>query len=1335
MSNYSAADRGGYSAWKGFSSQTVYIAYRLIVEKDNLKKYFPESIEDLKIVDSEDSIIELVQIKNLSSDLSLSDLNPNHEGGFLKRVLYARQQNKELLVRLVSFGDVGPELLRWTIESGSDLPDDSISNKLKDQGYSEEDMKWLRTSILIKKENEDQLKQKIFDEFNSNIETIVSPNVCFDVLINYVAELSRHQKSTSKLAWQEKTRAISMGLASISGWKNQFGKTILPLSEYQNFSSDDMELQRKAYNNGVNALPQHIQNDFDIRRPYWLKVLREHQDANSITILHGASGQGKSSLAYRYLIDNYTDNEIFIVSGIANMQQAIDISAALRELYKNEYNLIVYIDVRPYDRNWVWLIEQIYMLNLKVPVLVTIREEDFNRNPIDRNHIQFNDIELVLNETEAQELYNRYGTDKHISFADSWKDFGEHGLLMEYIFFLRENESLKNRLRNQIEKIILNEENSDNWLLALLIISYAGRKEVPINSKKLLDNINVEKYLRMMEVFNKEYLVKNLDDNISLGSLHPVRALLLSEILFNKLLADEESILLQVIQCMDYYPQTLLIDFFYRKSVSTAFVNSLSDISYTTWASYAGIIESLLWLSVWQYYNKHKRIIGEGNALTNNTFVFLMMTDITGYYKLDTSLIIDVFKKKNPERIQKIEGLLQKVEEKSINYCHVDNFMKQTVMKLPFKDELKSDALTYCGFALFWHAQRGSVIEESFFNDAIEHIDYSDVLSACELALGIQCQRWTNHYHTILNKIKPILAAELNIAYLDDTSNILQAYVINDVSSPEDNYTNNTKVMLAVDALRLLYFEKAEYHVTLIGTEIIKGIPVIDNAKTIKNERLPFQWITRLNGWFNKIDEYDRALRDWKDVYDYIRNTRREFCEISDSLCKAIDYYFKRQNCSKFVNEEYQLKESSFKQKISYYITPPKCAMNKYGIRDGISYFTEKFSVSENNNKSNHKSNVDESTDNVKRPTNAIIKTYFDYVQDIQNFLNQKGVLIIDKFKRADISNQGRLSYVNLMFALQKYPQMASLFDVFFNKYVQEEGCWEREKTSIFLLGAMWEYLYKVPLREENSVLYNKKREINQKKDIISNLIEKGISSIPGVLKVVYPDNREIFILLDVLHAESFVTELYRVFSGLFTDFEYATWDYAYVALMIQRINVQYAYCSKPTLGGFQVNVMDFTKNEDGFSANVKRSALGFDNYYWPISPDKTRFVLTIIGLIDSFSLVSNHINDVLSYFNKMKDEACVIKSTIDTWKARCNSIAKDIFAQITRTSSQLMAYLDGEEQKAVVEKFDKLTRTINDIDDLLLNLAVNSKEVEEKSILAEYKEAFLRMTDMLLND
>jgi len=1321
MQVYSSADKGGNSAWKGFSSQTTYIAARLISEKNKTKKYFPESIEDLKITDANEAVIELIQVKNLSNDLSLSDLKPQKEGSFLKRALNARQNNSNLIVRLVSYGNIGSELLNWNKDKTSDTKEDNITTKLQSYGYSFTDIEWLRKNICIEKINESYLEKLIFVELEKNIETVISSEITFDILVNYVSRLSRHQMSTSKVLWQEKVRALSLSLAAISGWQNQFGKTILPLSEYLDFDDHNIEIHRNEYHNGSSALPQHILNNFDIIRPHWLDAIREGFQKKNIAIIHGASGQGKSSLAYRYLINNYAKNEIFIVNSISNQQQAIDIGAALRGLQKNQFNMIVYIDVRPFDKNWVWLVEHIFTHNLKVHVLVTIREEDYNRNPIDRNYIQYRDIELLLNRVEAQDLYERYPTDKHLSFEDSWKAFGEYNLLMEYTFYLRENESLKSRLQAQIDRLILEESNIDNWLLALLVISYAGRKEVPLDIKKLLKHIDIENHLKMLQIFNKEYWVRWLEDKRILSAIHPVRAMLLCEILSEKLLVDEEDVLMHSIQFTSYYPQTLLIDYFYKKNIGSTFLAELSNISFTTWDTYAGVLESLLWLSVWRYYRKYESIINEGNSLTNNTFAFLLITDITGYLEVDTGFFLDMLQKQNPTRFPQITKLLDDIKEKSINYAPVDEFIKNTIEKLPFEDTLSANSLTYCGFSLFWIAQRNFVLEETTFENIIDDIDYTDIFSVCEFCLGLQKHGWQKHYIHVLKNLKTLLTKQLNIVYLDDENSILQAYVINDISS---NASNHSKTMLAVDALRLLYCEKDEYHITLIGSDILEGIPVLDNVKTIRNDHLPYKWITRLNNWFIKIDEYKYLLNDWKDVFDEVLKTRREIQEFATYLTKAIDEYFKKRRTKRFTDGTYLEKERQFKN-AAYNIKPPRCTTNMYGISMGISNFIDITPLLRA--KEEHKE------DQKDKEYLSFNKAYNDYIQDMQNFLNQKDQLLIDKLKNKDTSNLGRLSYVNLMFMLEKFSTMSSLFEQEFSKFISDGIFDAYEEETIFLLGIMWEHVYNTPARIENSLLYNKKKELKSKKNVVRKFIKETIPNIQGVQEVIYNNDNEIFILLDIFHNDSFIEDIGNQFENLFEKLDYATFDYAVVSLLIKKICVQFCFDSVPTIGGFEISNLDFTKQtKDEFFVSVGSKAIGFDNYHWNISDSKTRCILTILGLIESIPIILKHIEDVLKYFVEIENEEYLISENFDDWKIKCDSLVKDLFIQINETCETLQEYLEHKEQKDNLNGFAEMTNLMLDTDDFLLNSTISEDKTEIEFSINKYKEIFIGIIDFL---
>ena len=88
------SDIGAQAAWKGFTSQTLYIANRLISDNDGYE-FYPEDVEDL-IIRNNGVVIEAVQIKNISSDLSISSLSSTKTSqngdGMFKRMCSLHKQ-------------------------------------------------------------------------------------------------------------------------------------------------------------------------------------------------------------------------------------------------------------------------------------------------------------------------------------------------------------------------------------------------------------------------------------------------------------------------------------------------------------------------------------------------------------------------------------------------------------------------------------------------------------------------------------------------------------------------------------------------------------------------------------------------------------------------------------------------------------------------------------------------------------------------------------------------------------------------------------------------------------------------------------------------------------------------------------------------------------------------------------------------------------------------------------------------------------------------------------------------------------------------------------------
>lgn len=82
---FSGSVRGATSAWEGFQRQTIYICSRIA---EGVKaNYLPETVEDLAVIFPDQSL-ELVQVKSVSSDFTLSVLKLNKEDSFFRHIFH-----------------------------------------------------------------------------------------------------------------------------------------------------------------------------------------------------------------------------------------------------------------------------------------------------------------------------------------------------------------------------------------------------------------------------------------------------------------------------------------------------------------------------------------------------------------------------------------------------------------------------------------------------------------------------------------------------------------------------------------------------------------------------------------------------------------------------------------------------------------------------------------------------------------------------------------------------------------------------------------------------------------------------------------------------------------------------------------------------------------------------------------------------------------------------------------------------------------------------------------------------------------------------------------------
>jgi len=1246
------SEQGSKAAWKGFSSQTIYIANRLLFLDDD-SDFFPERAEDL-MLQKDGTVTELVQVKNLSSDLVLSDLFPQKEDSFFKRCLYYKAYNESLSVKIISFGIIGSELRGFA--DGLKESINSVKTKLLQYGYLEDEVAWFISNLKIENADEVYLISAINEKLNSLIETMAAPNIIFDVLTNYVSNLSRTGDCTSKEKWERFLQTIGIHLASLSGMAKQYGNTILPIYVYkQNKSCIDL---KNEYLAGVNTLPQHIRANLDVPRVFWVEKIKEAFQDNQIVVIRGASGQGKSSLAYRFLMDKYVECDILCIEKLTDEQQTIDIRSALSGIAKNRSSsIVVYLDVTPYDTNWVWLCEKLTAQS-EVQLLITIREEDFRRSPVDYSKHFFKEIELLFNKEEASELFLRYHDHDFLSFSDAWTSFGETGPLMEFTYMLNQAETLKNRLTSQINQISQNETYADEWLNALTIISYAGKYSIPVNLKKLFLIVSCKQKRKMLKIFEKEYFLRETNNGNSVECLHALRASLLYDIICDDILFPELDVIVSVIKTINENALIMIVAYIYNNGVDSSLINKLASFSYDSWVLYAGVLKALLWAEVFDYYQKNKKVIQEGNAFINSSFTFVCMGDVTGYLDhLDMETLWDSFIKDNPNAKVNMLQILDKLTSNKISYQYVDIFIQKTIQDLPINKTLDANELTPAGYSLFWIAKRGYIISEKMCNLHVESLDNYDLLdNYLNYLVGIQEQKWESLYNSIYPYLKKQIQSKYNLILFHEVNRELSVVSIFDIfrENGRQQFGNNY-TMEVLRAIRRLSSLKEKYNVEIIGHEVIEGITFPDMQKQIQKKNLPWIWITQLNEWLNKLNAYDNIPPTWDICIKNINDTRSKVILAINSLLKGLEHLYKKSNAQKLADKDHiAIFEEAYKRVNDLYSYSPQSEVDKYGICLSNAVVPDLIGSFELSKKEDDKSKT-------------FNRVFREYCSSISNFIMQKETLLLERIKNEPISNFGRLSLVNLISALETLPLVQDLYrQELFLKAPDFDN--ENEYQQLLLLTTIWTYLFNNTLRTENSTIYNQKLYLKNYREKIKKFFENELSDYDNVQKIIIK-NKSIEVLVDAEAIDDFclllLADIKKRFPEIFTlSFEGFLWDEYFNEL---QIKMQVLGDELP--GGYCISSKHFKLH------NVPDK---FMSFRMPIEGDDKDFIhSTKNDIINCYSnqqllyILARHTVQVNCAVEKIGTQ-CINSQIYDVWRCKAECMIIDICNDISKTFKQI---------------------------------------------------------------
>jgi hypothetical protein len=625
---------GVAAAYRGYRLQALYTLSRILDPTTNKGLVFqPEGNEDLAVWAADGSLLEAVQVKSYS-DLALSHLKPDEGKSFFVRVADLVLKTPQPKIKLVNFGTIGKELKSaWTNDQHYRQ---SVTEKLNKLGLDNQAVDNIFSSVELVEVEEQKIKDIVFGLLSESC-TGADPESAFDLLSFWLYKISEDQARVQYADVIDKLNSVAQFLAESHAHHAEWYTSILPISDRVIDEEEMRKLQAEFYA-GVGARYEHILADLDfIREGKWQEIRHAFGESNTV-IVHAASGQGKTTLAYRYLHDCYPENWRFAIKLIQDRRHAMDILRALvghaRAL---QAPMAVYIDVSPRDTDWPDLVKGLAAYS-QVQVLVTIREEDFRRANLEGNDFSYAEVELNFNQSEAQQIYTRAieqgRATEFLDFDEAWGRFGGHGPLMEFVYLLTQTKTLRERLAGQInrvrDEINLKGRNQDERKL-LHLVAIASCYEARIRVTRLAQILNIPDLPRTLELFEKEYLLRQSPDGVYVEGLHPIRSLILTDLLSDPVLSPWIGVATQVLPLIaeSDLEGFILHALVHKESDSKLLLHEVAHLQTTTWTGTVAIFHCLMWSGVRDYIQANWPLIEEMYPQWGVSILWVLDLDFT----------------------------------------------------------------------------------------------------------------------------------------------------------------------------------------------------------------------------------------------------------------------------------------------------------------------------------------------------------------------------------------------------------------------------------------------------------------------------------------------------------------------------------------------------------------------------------------------------------------------------------------------------------------------------------------------------------------------------------
>ncbi len=605
--------------YRGYRKQALYVLWRLLTDTNaGTQSYRPEGEEDLAVFDTSGQLVEAVQVKDHAAPLAVSDLKPASPGGFFARMKRRRQAHPSCRHVLATFGRLGVELGGAIAGTGPHRKTAAAKihqgNSAIAESEAEEFLAELNGNVT--RPEEARLRAGVLASLEGTIAGLHA-DTALEVLLYWIFEASEQRRTLTRSSVLQQLQGIGDYLSVLRDHTAEWMNALRPLSAVA-LADNERERLRHEYKLGVQAQWNHILAAADSVRPQRLAELHEKMTQHAVVVVRGASGQGKSSLALRYLHDYCAEGLRFHVRFVEGRTHASQIANALRgHVERLRLRAIVLLDLAPTDTGWVELVRQLTEIGLKV--LVAVREEDFRRAPAIAPDVDIEDLVLdAISRDEAENIYQALigstSGEHALDFEEAWARFTsiDAGPLLEFTHLVSEGQTLNAKIEGQVSRLQA-EASADEpgaritkaHLRLLALAAVANAAECHLKLSDACELVGLGPFERPLAVLENEYLVRLSDaaSGTTIAGLHALR----SQATERALLHDCPEMWVDLaIHCLplvvdDDIERFLLSAFSRHFEYGDAVLTGLMALPLRTWSQAGGIGRALLWEGVSRY--------------------------------------------------------------------------------------------------------------------------------------------------------------------------------------------------------------------------------------------------------------------------------------------------------------------------------------------------------------------------------------------------------------------------------------------------------------------------------------------------------------------------------------------------------------------------------------------------------------------------------------------------------------------------------------------------------------------------------------------------------------